>query len=288
MTRKKYVNRPGSYIALAFCLAALGAGLNAATPRKGTPRPAAMTAAAYAARVAGIDTCEQFRSLAPGLPDAGPLLSALGAGESEAALKKGEYETSVQFEERLKTLWAAKLGDPGRLIVRIPIESFKITYDADRQVSTVKYMMDGGIGSYQWMKFARQDTDRREYVGSNAFGVTTNVTSLHRTEDALYFKSRQLSGTRGGVFSPEWDIQLPPDQARDFKDAGSILLMVSLTAPYIETKSRYSAATLDAPMDLATREHKINVELKCAFFAARGTPIGDITIVERAALWDRM
>lgn len=129
MMREKVVNRPGS-IALVFCLTALGAGLNA-TPRKGTPRPAVMTASAYAAKVAGVDTCDQFRSLAPSLPDAGPLLSALGAGENEAALKKGEYETGVQFEDRLKTLWPAKLGDPGRLIVRIPIESFKITYNAD-------------------------------------------------------------------------------------------------------------------------------------------------------------
>ena len=195
-------------------VAILTTAAGAAAPRKAaprtSPRPPAMTAAAYAAKVAGIDTCDQFRSLAASLPSAVPLLSNIGAGDNEAALKKGEYETTAQFDARLKSLWSAKLGDPARLVVRVPIEPYKITYNADTQVSTVKYMMDGGIGFYQWIKFAKKDTDRREYVGSNAFGVTANVTSLHTTEDALYFKTRQLNGTRGAYFSPEWDVKLSP------------------------------------------------------------------------------
>lgn len=270
----------------------LATAAGAAAPRKAAPRSAprspAMTAAAYAAKVSGIDTCDQFRSLAASLPSAGPLLSNIGAGDNETALKKGEYETTAQYDERLKSLWAAKLGDPERLIVRVPINSYKITYNADTQVSTVKYMMDGGIGFYQWMKFAKKDIDRREYVGSNAFGVTANVTSLHTTEDALYFKARQLNGNRGAYFSPEWDVKLSPDQAHEFKDNGSILLLVSLTAPYVESKSRYSGATLDSPMEVATREHKIHVDLKCAVFASRGTPVADIEIIDRPAMYDRM
>ena len=41
-------------------------------------------------------------------------------------------------------------------------------------------------------------------------------------------------------------------------------------------------------MDLATREHKIHVDLKCAVFTSRGLPIADIDIIDRPAMYDRM
>jgi hypothetical protein len=41
-------------------------------------------------------------------------------------------------------------------------------------------------------------------------------------------------------------------------------------------------------MDLATHEHKIHVDLKCAVFTSRGSPVSDIEIIDRPALYDRM
>ena len=281
--KRMYVAFLASLIALLFPLQAHSAPTGLVRKR-GPAVSAGLTPSQYAAKMAGIDTCEQFRSVASTLPNAVNLVWNIVAGDNEDAIKKGEYETSAQYGARMQNFWLSKLGDPTRLVFKIPIEPGDIKYDADSQTSTVRYIVDG-IGFAQWINVLRKQNSRREYVGSNAFGVTANVTAWSGTELKLRLKNRQLNGVRGSYFNPEWDIRLNPDNAREFSDNGSMLILASLAEPFIESKNNYSEATLDSPYSDSTRVHELNVDVKCAFFASRGVPIAPIEVIDRDEIW---
>lgn len=274
-------------IAPLVCMVAVCVSSSTSAQRRA--RPAAVrsiTPTEYAAKVAGIEDCATFKARASSLPNAAPLLSSMVAGDNEAAFRKGEFETNAQHASRLQALLTAKVGDPDHLVIRVPIEPYKVTYDADAQTSTIKFMLDG-TGYSQRMKFSTKDNSRRQYVGSNAFGVTADVTSIRSTDDTLIFKKRQRSGSRGGVYSPQFDASLSPEQARSFKDTASVLLLVGLTSPFIEGKSSFSEATLDSPYALSTRTHSFSVDLRCAVLVSGDAPVAELQIIDRPASFDR-
>lgn len=274
-------------IAAAACVISSLAASGAPAQRRARAAPApTMSAAEYKAKVAGIVDCAAFKSMAATLPNAAPLLSRMVAGDNEAEFRKGEFETTGQYAARLQSLLSTKVGDPDHLVIRVPVDPFKVTYDADSETATIKFMLDR-TGYSQRMKFSSKNNSRRQYVGSNAFGVTADVTSIRSTEDTLVFKKRQLSGVRGGVFSPQFDARLPPEQAHLLKENASFLLLVRLTAPFIEGKSRFSEATLDSPYALSTRTHRFSVDLRCGVVMSGAVPLSDLEIIDRPGSYDR-
>lgn len=187
---------------------------NAAT----APVHKGMSAAEYAASVAGLDNCDDFAAKAAMLPDAAPLVT--DAISDVKATTKDEFETTAQFDSRQAEYWQTRLGDPQHLVIRVPIDSFKVTYDADHGVAVVKYLADPNP-SHTALKFFHHSTTTGHYVGQNAYGVKADVTSFSDVDGVLSFPIGQL-GEANAYISPKFSLPLSAEQARAFKESPSL------------------------------------------------------------------
>lgn len=242
----------------------------AGAPAKSS-KPLVLTPDAYALKVASIGNCADFDAQAASLPNAGPLLSnaAIAGGSS---LSKDEFETTAQFEARQAGYWRDRVGSLDRIVVRIPIDSYKVSYDADHGTALVKYVVNWMVDD-QEIQFAGRDLSRRKYVGTNAYGVSVDVTSVRAAKDILAFRTGQLPGDAGGPVSPTWSIPLAPSDAKAFKADAALVLLASLESPFIVRSSLYSGATIDDRFALSLSKTKFRVRLRCGAFVSGGRVI---------------
>lgn len=268
-----------------LCLSA--AGFHASAPGQISSAKAKVDPSDYAASVVDLDDCAAFKSRAGSLPNAVPLLIAMQAGGGSEAFRKGEFESSAKYQERVQALLVARLGAPDRLVIRVPISPSGVSYDADTEIATIANFADG-TGFSQEIQFSATDDSRREYVGANAFGAKANVTSIHSTERFLVFRERQIAGEAGGTIRPRASIKLPAGQAKALKSQASLLLLVSLRKPSVETKTRSSLATIDAPYSLFTTSRSIEVEPRCAMIVSKSVPTMELNVVPRPVMYDRI
>lgn len=238
--------------------------LSAASPphKQGKPVHKELSPAEYAASVAGVDSCNDFTAKAATLLDATPLI--VDAISDDHGTTKDEFETTAQFESRQTDYWRSHLGDPEHLVIRVPIDSYRVSYDADRGLAVVKYIANS-YSDHTALQFFHESQTTGHYVGQNAYGATANVTSFHDTEAVLSFPPGQL-GEASPYISPEFQLSLSPEQARAFKEHPSLLILARLEPPYVDTTHSYSAATIDEPESLAMETKNLHVRLRCAVF----------------------
>jgi hypothetical protein len=259
--------RVRKWLTAALVIGALSSS-NAVAERKAQPRkvaPPAMTPAEYRAAVADVTSCADFDARAAELPSAVPLMVA--ALHNEGGTTKSEYETTAQFRERQAEFWSSHLGDPQHLVIRVPIDSYKVSYDADRGVSVVKYLVDWW-SSYETVTFFNSSQSRGSYVGQNAFGVKVDVHSYKDLQARLRYTLNALGGSVGGPIGKQWEIPLAPSDAKAFAEKPSLVLFARLEPPYLEADSHYSEATIDEPTSLMLEYRTFPVKLLCGAFVS--------------------
>lgn len=179
--------------------------------------------------------------------------------------KRSEYETSIQYNDRLVEIGMSPIINKTYIFKNIP----PMDYYADKSLLAIKPI--------PWLKTIEEE--KRQYVGSNAFGVERDVTSYRDTRYRLEFINQKamtkIVGTDGvHVETPLIRLSLSPSEAKIIKQNIRLLYICrpvpfndeshrksSLPNPYTITNYDGSNATLDRPTSSFTTYNNISVEL---------------------------
>jgi hypothetical protein len=204
--------------------------------------------------------------------------------------KKNEFETTEHFAARIsgnnKKPIIGKIGLDEVLAFRPEYNSILIKYNADAAKFTVDVKIEpdfrhlgyGVTSSFKSINLYDGKTERGEYIGSNAFGATINVTSSsynsycllfdnyesfyssHWTEEALKRENRyskDWAGIAGREYVPRYSdyekvyelnttVNATPEEAKSIKEQIKALVIVKLKSPFIGEGSIYIPATFDS------------------------------------------
>jgi hypothetical protein len=273
------------FIISILCVALSSAAVSA--PQKRPVRRVAtvvpqMTASQYAARVQGLNSCEQFAEQFAQFPSAAPMLIALPYSREmiiSDGIKKGEFESTDVFEARKAAFWVRSLGDASRIVVDAKIPPHQLTYNADAGVMQVKYVVNGGgRGQVSTIQFGEKLSDTGGYTAHNSYGAQVDVTALRNVKELLEFSQDQIVGDGGSRGWPEWQIPMSTDEARAFKADPHIKVWIALRSPFYVNDVEHLKATYDDPTDVWVHNHKWVGDVKCAIFTSGSNLVKKITV----------
>jgi hypothetical protein len=180
---------------------------------------------------------------------------------------KGEYETSDQYRDRMKS---ASDGS----YYAFSLNPLTTKYDADRQVFEVTIQAEElqpeaflalaahdleGVGGRKVIVIKEGTAGKlKQYVGSNAFGVKVKVTRRNAAQDAVVLKH----AITDVVGFKSIQIPVPLDRARGTKLA--FLLVFKLEpaegAGLTMTATGYREPTIDLPIEVVTTSRYVFVD----------------------------
>lgn len=228
-----------------------------------------MAPSLYAARVAGLDSCEQFAASWTTYPFANSLLRKVQYSSSLSGRgnKKDEFETTGTFEARRSAFWGRTLGDMTRILIDARVDPDYLDYDTNTGIMKVRnFISDDIVQNADIIKFHERLAPVGAYTGQNGFGARVNVNRFQGIEEDLLFPRGQLNGKGGSVSADGWRISMQAAEARAFKSDPHVIIWASLKSPYYELTGEHLGATLDSPIDYNVTQHYWHGRVKCAFF----------------------
>lgn len=159
----------------------------------------------------------------------------------EAPSKKGEFETTAQYQKRVGASNGASMR--GKVVtIPIGVHQGNSKYDADSEILNVSLPAIGRVadgGPYVPLKISKRNSS--SYVASNAFGAQVEVSS-QGTEGIGYF-------TPGAVTRPiSLSVQLPLQTAKATRDSLELMITGRLGGQLREAGWRI-AATRQMPSE---------------------------------------
>jgi hypothetical protein len=203
------------------------------------------------------------------------ILSAVKRGKFE----KDQFETAAVYEERIRGIGpVGSLKADSLLAFKFsPLDAFPLCqtkYNADAAEMTV----DCSVGSKQAFYLPQESkvlrsftvgvakaTDKRSYVGTNAFGVKTAVTVRKATGYGLAITN--LNEVTTGEYADmlrKLTVAVPnitPDTARKIMNDVGFLFVVNMLPPFIVKDSKSQGPTLDSPIDFSGEYEYLHVNL---------------------------
>lgn len=189
---------------------------------------------------------------------------------------KDEFETTVQYNERLnkernKPLYDnIKIGDDLVMMVD-PTNTLRAytSYDADGKKLSIRIDTESTHNwTYDWkMGIEGQEFSYRDknFMGSNAFGVTRMVKSISKSNAVLAFNNysdfdwNKQTGLKEVYLNLN---NLSAEVAKKIKNSIRILFVFSIESPYVgEDRYNYDA-TIDSPTEIYVCNRVIFSELK--------------------------
>lgn len=215
-----------------------------------------------------------------------------------ASLIKGEFESSVDFDARRVNVFSGVLLDSvrfgGKLVFTASVgqsddstNGFAYRYNADSQLVTFLVQPKlAGINSIGGPKVRASETinwrvaqfdllsqlvSKRTYVGTNAFGVKTNV------EETIIDRYGVISGPSvwfGGSIGRQFEIVpieikemlMGAEQAIRELPKLKVLFVAGMEAPYVGYDFKRTEPTRDFPYDTSIRRAFINARLEGVIF----------------------
>jgi formylglycine-generating enzyme required for sulfatase activity len=212
---------------------------------------------------------QSIKVLSPQYPghDAAALFNRI---EAVVNAKKGEFETTEEFQSRIKAEYSKPLVGSLRWdsIYAVQVEGCEVIYDADAQVFHIKCeptpvysaTSETIIGGRSF-RFKTAITSSRQYAAQNVFGATFEVTSTR-------WETFQISFTNW-LWGPALVSEIPINrqEAPIIKPNLKALLVgkLSVTNP---TRSgfRYRAATFESPTEISDWLYYIDIDLMEVLF----------------------
>lgn len=173
------------------------------------------------------------------------------AVSEQKARTKDEFETTAQYEERLKSI------DPSNPLAAntyaFGVKSTKVSYDADKQTFTLTFRPQEAQGNalYQWttLQTAVQDTGQHE--AQNGFGAVFTVQESSISIYELWLaKAQGLPGCTATA-------NVAPAEARSMNPDICALTLLRPVAPFESMDKEYSEATLSSPSETMTATARI-------------------------------
>ena len=186
--------------------------------------------------------------------------SSIASGIQALSLKKGEFETSDTFANRLAAARAKPIAGSitlGDLLafVRTDLEP---KYDADKQSMMVS--LRGGRqflarGYYVSLLSEVLARSTREYVGSNAMGARARVTSYESKVCGVVFANvpDKYPGPAWNDFVKPTSVPMQPTEARSLKGRLAAAYIGALEQPFLFDYLEYIQPTISSPTEVTRR-----------------------------------
>lgn len=208
-------------------------------------------------------------------------IASRGAGElSDQNLAKGEFETSLEYNTRVRAILAKYVGDPDRVIFRIPIDDEMQDFDADKQLLSISIdaskPLSGGTYPYNELLISERETKvKTNTLGRTALGVTFRYDSYVRSETHLELLEGDLTSLIMKLGKSNIDsymgrgerIRLQADSrlARELAESLELVVFGNLDAPYYTRSEDFEIARLDTEYEQFTVSRLWFVKPRCAF-----------------------
>lgn len=188
--------------------------------------------------------------------------------------EKSEFESTAAFESRRAAFSAQLLFGsvtPNDYLAFVPDERFsspEFTYDADSQQMTVslegrreEFIMEKGNPTLDVLQIESVVMERRDYMGSNAFGATVKVHEVFFQDYGVAFRPDNwlFRSSEGYTRKFEYSIPMLPDEARAWKAEGKLLLVCKLESPWMHHSAHGHDPTIDDPNETLVDENDIQV-----------------------------
>lgn len=182
------------------------------------------------------------------------------------SLKKNEFEKDEEFKIRIQNVDLSPLSS--NVEYAFPFE-IRINYDANNERYIIENIFDSKShsteGELVLFKITPLERDLNNYIGSNAFGVTANVTNINSTYFSIAFplKSAFLKQlfTKSSINSDYFfsdKFPLPIDKAKDLdKKNIEALLIGEFTNVEIINNISGVAPTLSRPQGFTTIQNAV-------------------------------
>ncbi|WP_427914848.1 hypothetical protein ACPWT1_08030 [Ramlibacter sp. MMS24-I3-19] len=188
---------------------------------------------------------------------------------------KSEFETASEYQARIAALGDVQIGKQLRLGDRLafPLESAFLKYSAEERTANLTVLPVPTVNVLdfkvrQAVKLDERKRKTREYVGSNAFGVTRDVTDVTSEICGLALLDRSFISLQSwGAAAVEMD----PQAARLAKDSVSALLVGRLRGPMLAQGLVTTRPTLDNPTRRRSEGPVLVLELEDIWYFDRTT-----------------
>lgn len=177
------------------------------------------------------------------------------------ALKKGDYETTAEYNSRIidlnnKPILAGYRNDTKFAFV---VKPDKNIYSADTKKLTLGKMgYNVNINNRQSSDIAgvlikNLAFEKSHYLGTNAYGVSIDVEKVDRQDLVLALKNPAGSKMKLVPFwidNFKYEIpQVPPEKARAVRDNMRLVYIFTLAEPYFNEDASHTKPTYDKPED---------------------------------------
>jgi hypothetical protein len=194
--------------------------------------------------------------------------------------EKTEFESHADFDKRSDlsavTIFTGLLASD--LLALVPSHhAWNFEYDAERRQATLS-LSKYRIGSYAFtsvknghkhleaVMHSELSSSRREYVGTNGFGVRVNVTERRVTACGIAIANKTRLGDYARVTIP-----LEPEAARSLKENLGGILIGTVQKPYLAEISRYIEPSIQSPWEYWMKGDAVVIDLKDVWFFNRAT-----------------
>lgn len=217
---------------------------------------------------------------------------------SKVPEKKDEFETTESFQKKIDVIradWPENFfisydfGDTNtsRLNYDADNQHFKIherTFDGSKRDASLMFYPNSdkhsnmGLRSYKEIDYgnsqiefvvasAMKGTDA--YVASNSLGASVTVVRVeqitHRVFERKIDWGEETFLGQESYFSQIGTLDIPPTEAKKFKQDGKAALLIAPAEPYFATGERKKAPTISSPLDVTENISIIIADIQCAF-----------------------
>jgi hypothetical protein len=207
-------------------------------------------------------------------------------------LKKGEYESTADYNDRTSNAIAAGFPEGNRIYAYANMPPSYGIYDADAQI--LAYTSTEISSAFDFFSVTDGSTYKRTYyygvpvtgakgktrsfIGQNAFGAKAIVEMQDTSSIEIAFRNFSDSVTtttrQDGLVRQIislWNIALPmpPDTARKVKGALQVVIAGPLNAPFVLFDKSYTSPTIDIPYGGERTTSAFYLRADCAYIRNR-------------------
>lgn len=215
-----------------------------------------------------LDSCASLKSAIPDVISTDAFTAFvedyLGA-LSDRSFEKGEFETSAEAEKRLHDMLALYLGDPDRVVMKLPIPRENASYDADAGVMTVSLPKGSPVG---YLPGAANHTFLTVYAKEINKGRTSGVTRMgvkFRYDQYIRMEEFVAVPDRMAKYSDSLRLDMARDEAKARIDHLYLIMLGSIQPPYAQSDDDEKVASLDSTYEQYTRSKAWYVEPRCIY-----------------------
>jgi TonB family protein len=180
-------------------------------------------------------------------------------------LKKGEYESTIDYKNRLAGLssWPISASLNSDSVVAFSLNSVKQSYDADLTALDMTLKFDGTYSSgHRTVSWLHTEKPGGSYIGRNAFNRAVRV-KLYRYDDyQLSVEEELISRIPSFVHAQNGyssSIIIPPQEAQRIRPNVRALLICRLSKDPVSRYESHSPATINEPYDEYTFTYTLDV-----------------------------